>query len=183
VHVPSSLLVVFVAIQKVLHQRELRDLGYIEMSAPDPLPVSQIIEDLSTFISQSQIGGVLETQEFIKKVKSLLPPIINNSLRIETGMVAFREHVTCEKLSTTHAHTLSSTYACSHTTLANVAEVRSILSLLRGFSERSPQVFYGDTLGRLIFKLLLFMVEPRFKSVHKLIVETTKSFLALLYGM
>ncbi len=47
--------------------------------------VAQVIQELTEHVERIQTNGVFDNEEYIRKVKSLLPPLINNSLNAECG--------------------------------------------------------------------------------------------------
>lgn len=114
----------------------------------------EVIEELTEYVSKAS-KEQFSNQDYIRKVKSLLPPILNNWLIVEVSpSVKFNP---------------------------SLNRMRSILTLIRGLLMKSPQVFTngGDfkLLGQIIFKLLPFFPEPQFKSLHSELIDTIFHFL------
>jgi hypothetical protein len=110
--------------------------------------ISELIVALTEYVAQTS-SEHFDNEEYIKKVKSLLPPIINSSLNLER---------------------------------VTIGEIRTILTLLLGLSQKSPQVFSDETLGRLVLKLIPFLSTTKFRAVHSSMIQCCTSLLLLLCG-
>lgn len=127
--------------------------------------VQSVLADLTKFIGQAGTT-TFDNDEYIKKVKSLLPPLINSNLNANPCIwhnCVFLIFI-----------------------LVSAGEIKSVLSLVRGLCEKSPAVFSNngdiDTIRKMIFKFLPFMSDSRTYSIHNDLIDTTCSLLSLFNG-
>ena len=53
-------------------------------------PVEEVIGELTKFVNQAQ--GIFVEEEYVQKVKQLLPPLINSNLTVDTGIFDWNKY-------------------------------------------------------------------------------------------